>query len=472
MKIRTIAYYRVSTTVQERKENSIISQKQLCRRFINTKNWTLIKEFEEAISAQSINFRVKLQTILKMAKNKEFDVLLIKDMTRLSRDIKSYLEIEEILHENNIQIIQVDFPTDILDNSFDRKYSDEILISNHIPSFMSKLEINDLVRKTRDGIRQRVKKHKIFNNNLYGYQTEIIEENYSQRKTKTINNKEAKIVKLIFQLYLEGWGAYKITKHLNEKRFRTRKNLEFAVSSVQTIIKNAPIYAGYYTYKTIKAKPSTWVTITPDDIGYETILSKQQCRDVLHELKNRSKLSSFTNVKTIFNRTGLIKCKDCGRIVSIISNRDKSRAVCSKIQSGQTCNRNEVSIEHIEKKIFRKFKRIFSSKEKITNIISLFLSDGNLTFQTKSNLYEGIKAIEVIMHIIQLDVKFELQIKTAAEKLGLLIKNIHIKKYTVNGQKANKIDIKYSKLFQELEKYSNFYEHTKINNNIKEQITA
>lgn len=182
--IRVVTYYRVSTIVQEKKENSIISQKHLCRNFVETKNWKIIKEFEEAISGQTLEFRVELQKILRMAEKQEFDVLLIKDMTRLSRNIKNYLEIEETLHDNNIQIIQVDFPTDVLDNHFDRKYSDEILISNHIPSFMSKLEINDLVRKTRDGVRQRVKKHKIFNNSPFGYQTKILEENYTQRKIK------------------------------------------------------------------------------------------------------------------------------------------------------------------------------------------------------------------------------------------------------------------------------------------------
>ena len=457
---RVVTYYRVSTIVQEKKENSIISQKHLCRNFAETKNWKIINEFEEAISGQTLEFRVQLQNILRMAERQEFDILLIKDMTRLSRNIKNYLEIEETLHENNIQIIQVDFPTDILTNHFDRKYSDEILISNHIPSFMSKLEINDLVRKTRDGVRQRVKKHKIFNNSPFGYETKILEENYSQRKIKSINKRESRIVKLIYELYLNGNGVYKITKYLNNKKYKTRRDKEFATSSVQTIINNAALYAGYYTYKTIKSKPETWVTLTPDDIGYEPIVSLEKYNLIIDEVKKRSSKNGISREKTIFNKTGIIKCRDCERPASIIINRTKNRAVCSKAQSGQSCNRNEISLDIIEGRIYRKFKKTFSSKEKITAVLSLFLGDSKLSFQTKTNLYDGIKAVEFIIQLIQSDIKFDLQIKTASEMLKSLIDVVYIKKYSSGGKLYNKIDIKYSKLFNELVKYADIIKET------------
>lgn len=457
---RVVTYYRVSTIVQEKKENSIISQKHLCRNFADTKNWKIINEFEEAISGQTLEFRVQLQNILRMAERQEFDILLIKDMTRLSRNIKNYLEIEETLHENNIQIIQVDFPTDILTNHFDRKYSDEILISNHIPSFMSKLEINDLVRKTRDGVRQRVKKHKIFNNSPFGYETKVLEENYSQRKIKSINKRESRIVKLIYELYLNGNGVYKITKYLNNKKYKTRRDKEFATSSVQTIINNAALYAGYYTYKTIKSKPETWVTLTPDDIGYEPIVSLEKYNLIIDEVKKRSSKNGISREKTIFNKTGIIKCRDCERPASIIINRTKNRAVCSKAQSGQSCNRNEISLDIIEGRIYRKFKKTFSSKEKITAVLSLFLGDSKLSFQTKTNLYDGIKAVEFIIQLIQSDIKFDLQIKTASEMLKSLIDVVYIKKYSSGGKLYNKIDIKYSKLFNELVKYADIIKET------------
>lgn len=457
---RVVTYYRVSTIVQEKKENSIISQKHLCRNFAETKKWKIINEFEEAISGQTLEFRVQLQNILRMAERQEFDILLIKDMTRLSRNIKNYLEIEETLHENNIQIIQVDFPTDILTNHFDRKYSDEILISNHIPSFMSKLEINDLVRKTRDGVRQRVKKHKIFNNSPFGYETKVLEENYSQRKIKSINKRESRIVKLIYELYLNGNGVYKITKYLNNKKYKTRRDKEFATSSVQTIINNAALYAGYYTYKTIKSKPETWVTLTPDDIGYEPIVSLEKYNLIIDEVKKRSSKNGISREKTIFNKTGIIKCRDCERPASIIINRTKNRAVCSKAQSGQSCNRNEISLDIIEGRIYRKFKKTFSSKEKITAVLSLFLGDSKLSFQTKTNLYDGIKAVEFIIQLIQSDIKFDLQIKTASEMLKSLIDVVYIKKYSSGGKLYNKIDIKYSKLFNELVKYADIIKET------------
>ena len=178
--------------------------------------------------------------------------------------------------------------------------------------------------------------------------------------------------------------------------------------------------------------------------------------NIQEEIKKRSSKNGISREKTIFNKTGIIKCKDCERPAAIILNRSKSRAVCSKAQSGQSCNRNEISIDIIEGRIYRKFKKTFSSKEKITSILSLFLGDSKLSFQTKTNLYDGIKAIEFIIQLIQSDIKFDLQIKTASDMLKFLVDVIFIKKYSSSGKLYNKIEIKYSKLFIQLVKYAEF----------------
>ena len=54
---------------------------------------------------------------------------------------------------------------------------------------------------------------------------------------------EAKIVRLIYKLYLEGYGKNKIADILNEQGYKTRQNNNFAPVSVLEILKNI-IYTG------------------------------------------------------------------------------------------------------------------------------------------------------------------------------------------------------------------------------------
>ena len=67
---------------------------------------------------------------------------------------------------------------------------------------------------------------------------------------------------------------------------------------------------------------------------------------------------------------------------------------------------------------------------------------------------------EFIIQLIQSDIKFDLQIKTASEMLKSLIDVVYIKKYSSGGKLYNKIDIKYSKLFNELVKYADIIKET------------
>ena len=84
-----IAYtlYRVSTSGQVIKDD-IPMQKEACHQYAEEKGWHIEKEFyEKGVSGFKVSAddRDQIQDLLRAAKNKEFDVLLIYKLDRLGR---------------------------------------------------------------------------------------------------------------------------------------------------------------------------------------------------------------------------------------------------------------------------------------------------------------------------------------------------------------------------------------------------
>jgi len=92
------------------------------------------------------------------------------------------------------------------------------------------------------------KKIKNFSGKWYG-RTVPLGFDYEQKKKRLIpDGKEAEIVNLAFNLYLEKKGLGAVAKELNQRGFRTKKSKLFSKESVRTILKN-PLYVGMVLYK-------------------------------------------------------------------------------------------------------------------------------------------------------------------------------------------------------------------------------
>lgn len=87
------------------------------------------------------------------------------------------------------------------------------------------------------------------NSKLYGYTYDSI------NNKLIVNEKEADVVRLIYDLYLKGYGATKIINELNELNIKTRAGQAFAKTTIVNILKN-PKYAGinYISYEEVDAE--------------------------------------------------------------------------------------------------------------------------------------------------------------------------------------------------------------------------
>ena len=82
----------------------------------------------------------------------------------------------------------------------------------------------------------------------YGYKFEYDKEG---KKSLVIDEEKAQIVKNIFDMYLNGNGAYKIKSWLDSIGVRSNNDIPFSEQAVRRILKNE-IYCGYVSWNNYK----------------------------------------------------------------------------------------------------------------------------------------------------------------------------------------------------------------------------
>jgi hypothetical protein len=140
-----------------------------------------------------------------------------------------------------------------------------------------------------------------------------------------INQKEAKIVRMIFEEYLSGKGVDKIAKEFNMKNIKTVTGAKWVGSSVLGILKNEK-YKGdallqkYYTldYLSKKMKRNTGqVDSFYIQENHSPIVSKEMWERVQEEIQKRAKAKgNIAGEREKYTKryplTGMLYCSKCG----------------------------------------------------------------------------------------------------------------------------------------------------------------
>ncbi|MCL0048479.1 recombinase family protein [Dehalococcoidia bacterium] len=126
-----------------------------------------------------------------------------------------------------------------------------------------------------------------------------------KRKRLLLNGKEAEIVNLAFDLYLEKKGLGAVARELNQKGFRTKKGKLFSKESIRTILKN-PLYVGMLLYKGKAYKGE-----------YQGIVEKEKWQEVQNLLEeNHKERGRIEKERHQYLLKGLARCGDCGSFMS------------------------------------------------------------------------------------------------------------------------------------------------------------
>jgi DNA invertase Pin-like site-specific DNA recombinase len=228
---RAVIYTRVSTEDQAKEGFSLDAQKERLRSYCKAKGWEVVGEFiDDGYSGRDEN-RPAYQQML--AKREGWDVLVVMKMDRIHRNSKNFTVMMDKLKQWDKEFTS-------MQESFDTTTAMGRFVMDIIQR-IAQLESEQIGERVKTGMVQKAKERRGYLgfNIPYGY-------NYEDGKL-IINQKEAEIIKEIFNRYEKGNTYKKIVEYLNEKKIHTKRGGKWAKSTILAILKN-PVYCGYYQW--------------------------------------------------------------------------------------------------------------------------------------------------------------------------------------------------------------------------------
>ncbi len=338
---KSIALYcRVSTDEQAREGVSLDEQQERLTSYCRAMGWSEnpLVFVEDGYSAKNME-RPQLIKLIDLVKKGTISKVLVTKLDRISRRLKHLLEIIDLFEDFKVSFISIS-------ESFD----------TNTPSGRLTLQVLGAVAEfERERIRERV-----FENMLHGanHGKWLTQSPYGYdliNKELVINEKESKIVKRAFDLYLnKGYGFYSIAKLFNEEGIPSKQKKEWSIRSVKLMLSN-PVYKGTLVWnrvdrskkKQIEKDVEDWVVVEnahPCIIDETTWDAVQKVMDK-KPVHPRSKTSPHL-------LGGILKCGRCGAGMSISWSGPKTNRKrvyrCSANKNKGTCTSKPYKANDVE----------------------------------------------------------------------------------------------------------------------------
>lgn len=353
--MKAAIYIRVSTDEQAREGYSIDAQKRNLTKYAIEKNLEIYDYYiDDGWSAKDLN-RPGLQGLFMDAQNRKFDVVCVWALDRLTRDIVDMWTLINTFKKNGIQFLSMSDSTKT-DTASGR-------LELNVKGIFAQYERERIGERVVEGMYERAKQGYYTARRVLGY-------DYDRNTKMYIQNKEeAKIVRLIFELHCKGWGAVRITKHLNDLGYKTKKGGPFASNSVHYKIKNGWYYCGKFLYR---AKGKEPILINAINIK-DPILSEEEFLYAQTIAKaNFTPAKKYGSEEFTFKRR--LKCI-CGRTYSTLSSPSLHKTGkillryynCRNAQEGRCENKGGRRNDKIEKE-FGEFLKILAGQKYVVLI--------------------------------------------------------------------------------------------------------
>lgn len=237
LNIRVTFYARVSTTRDEQ-ENSIENQITYFTDMIKSNpNWEYVEGYADRVRGESAQNRVEFLRMVDDGKAGKFDLILTKEISRFARNtIDSLTYTRELLRAG----VGVFFQND---NICTIDTDSELRLT--IMSSIATDEVRKLSERIRWGHKRAIESgHVIGNSRIFGYDKDDCK--------LVINEREAVMVKKIFELYSTGeYSVKKIEKIIYDDGYRGINGTRIHHNTISGIIQN-PKYKGFYCGNKVK----------------------------------------------------------------------------------------------------------------------------------------------------------------------------------------------------------------------------
>ena len=472
--LRVAAYCRVSTE-KEQQLDSLEKQKEFFSEFAKQNNYQLVYIYaDEGITGRQTKKREQFNQMMRDAKKGMFDLIAVKDITRFARNTVDLLVNVRELKSINVEV-------QFVSNSYKTLGNSEFILT--VYGAIAQEESAGLSKKVKFGKDITAKKGRV-PNFVFGY-NKIENEKY----TLQINEEEAKIVKEIFDLYVnKRYGNAKIAKILNNRGLRTKRSgALYQPENVGRILSHK-IYIGDVENK--KSQVVDFLTGRREKIPEEEhiIVHNESLRIIPDELfykaqeikaenlvKTRQNfIKSKASNKFIFST--LIKCEHCGYSFFREERQYKNHFIRWKCLGKKNLGRifcdNDMAIEEEElvDAIKKYFEGIVSNKKdsinKTINKYNRIMQENNKDIKTDKELNKNLEKLKATkkkyIDMYASDMIDDEEYKELTDNINIKIKDIKAQmqmlKFTMADEETLNKDIKDK--MQEIENILNGNEFT------------
>lgn len=384
--LRVAAYCRVSTDKDDQK-NSLESQKSYFEDYIRKNpEWELVKIYpDEGITGTSTKKRKQFNNMIADAKRHKIDRIITKEVSRFARNTVDTLQYTRELKSLGVSVLFINDNIDTFDSDGELRLT--------IMASIAQEESRKTSERVKWGQKRQMEKGVVFGRNILGYHLE--------NGILTVNEDEAKLVRHIYNKYLEGKGLHIIARELQEEGHKTKNGKsEWTNKAIRTILQNEK-YVGDLLQKK---------TITPDFLTHkkkynrgeeekvyikdhhEPIIDRKTFDFVQAEFKRKSENYKETKSKhsNRYAFSGKIECGHCGRkyVARFKKRKDgtkrKTWNCYNKMKNGAPhdvngemigCDNKAIGNEVLECAVLQALNEISNDKESIINKLTRVISD-------------------------------------------------------------------------------------------------
>lgn len=297
---------------------------------------------DEAITGK-VAGRFGYQRILQGIREKAFDLLIVDDLSRLTRSLGNLLDLYQLLRHHDVELVSISDRVSSADPNAKTFFTVRGMISDFG---------NDIhAERTKRGLEARAREMFSTGVKPYGYGSKATR--IEKRKGREVKShfelfvipEQAEVIQKIYQLYADGYGKIYISKNLNQLGIKPpRISTGWKPGIISKILSNEK-YIGKWVYnkvtystdpetnkKVTKLKPQNeWIAHNKEElriVSLELWGKVQKRLKVNLEVRDKAPINSskkiFGNNRRLDDRhllSGTLACGDCGSAVVLVTGK-------------------------------------------------------------------------------------------------------------------------------------------------------
>lgn len=377
-------FVRVSVIDKKNKESPEIHEAR-ARSFAHSKGWNVVRVYVlPGVSGKTTLNQAETQRMLKDIQMGVIEGIIFSKLARLARNTEELLFYSKYFQEHNASLIS-------LSESIDTSTSSGRLFYTMI-SAMGQWERENNLERMYASIETRRAMGKFTGGN--------VSHGFAIKDARVIiNEEEAPVRRLMYDLFLEHQRMSTVARKLNEKGYRTRKNKAWSDTTIRRILQN-PDAKGMrkFNYKAPVTKDNPSGLKPQSEWEYlecPQLVSEEKWESVNAIIREQGKGSIFKQPlnKRIHLFTNIIKCEK-GHKMSIKSK--SNRYTCRECKYG-------IRKEDLEDIFLTRLKQFLKSNDELSeynksNAIEIKLKEDEIEF-AENKLNKALKRLDKLVEL-------------------------------------------------------------------------